>query len=469
MAILLFCRYIVEIVYYLYNKIYKVQLEVHFIMGTGVTKRYIFNSAEKSDINTLLADDIPNIMDVELRIAIRNKTESYSLDKDEILKTVTKMIGYNFDIDKYNRDNFGERSISVKDRDHPDIKELNGWCTSKLARGLGSNFKKYKWFFYGSENLQKYWCDPNADLDDIMTVLFLYICLLMEPYMSVRCKEYFDYLEMNKRRLTFNLVVSMYNALAYNPHTASYGFDAQVIGPVQMSLTTEEREAERKRKIEEKERAERERRKKAEEDEKRYREYKERERQRIEEEKRQKDEEKRKKDRELAKIAKKLKYSNIKEFIDECITDAMDDINWKNRVYMSTEKDIKNAIQNCAKENDASTIICVKYAVSRLDIKNPYSKGRYRMLRGFETDVHDFDENEILGRIAKAFTQKGMKDKCRIMILQFIHDLHLKFFDKNYRYKAYNKASKENDAKKLDEAKKKLDQYIASLNEDQFN
>lgn len=436
-------------------------------MGTGITKRYWFNSIEKSDLDTLLKNDYPNIMEVEMKVTIRNKTEDYCIDKDAIIMAVAKMINYTFNLDKFNRDNFGERFISVKDRNHPDIKELNGWCFSKIARALGVNFRKEKWYFYG-DKLQKYWCDRNANINDRNIALFLYICLLMEPYMSGKCKDYFDYIDMNRERITFNLVLSTYQALAYSPETATFMFDNHIIETIQRSITNDGLEAERKRQLDEKARIEEERRKKKEEDERRYREYKEAERQRIEDEKRKKEEEKRKKDRELAKIAKKLKYDNIRTFIDECITDAMNDINWKNRTYMSTEKDIKNAIQNCAKENDASTIICVKYAVSRLDIKNPSSKGRYRLLRGFETEVHDFDENEILGRIAKAFTQKGMKDKCRIMILQFIHDLHLKLFDKNYRYKAYKKTRDANAAKKLEEDKKKLDEYIASLNEDQL-
>ena len=411
-------------------------------MGTGITKRYWFNSIEKSDLDTLIKNDYPNIMDIEMKVVIRNKTEGYCLDKDEIIKAVAKMIGYTFNIDKFNRDNFGERLISVKDRNHPDIKELNGWCFSKIARALGVNFRRERWYFYG-DKLQKYWCNRNVNLNDKTIMLFLYICLLMEPYMSGKCKEYFQ--------------------------TATFTFDSLIVGTIQTSITNDGLEAERKQKLDEKARIEEERRKKQEEDERRYREYKEAERQRIEDEKRKKEEEKRKKDRELEKIAKKLKYDNIRTFIDECITDAMNDINWKNRTYMSTEKDIKNAIQNCAKETDASTIICVKYAVSRLDIKNPASRGgRYRLLRGFETEVHDFDENEILGRIAKAFTQKGMKDKCRIMILQFIHDLHLKFFTKNHCYNSYKKTCEESAAKKLEEDKKKLDQYIASLNEDQL-
>lgn len=445
-------------------------------MGTGITKRYLFNSIERSDLDTLIKNDHPNIMDIEMKVIIRNKTDDYRLDKDQIIASVAKMIGYTFNIDKFNRDNFGERLISVKDRNHPDIKELNGWCFSKIARALGVNFRREKWYFYG-DKLLKYWCNRNVNLNDKTTMLFLYICLLMEPYMSGKCKEYFDYLDMNRDRLTFNLVLSTYQALAYDPETATFTFDSLIVGTIQTSITNDGLEAERRRQLDEKarieeenrkkrEEIEEERRKKQEEDERRYREYREQERERIEEERRKK-EEKRKKDKELEKIAKKLKYDNIRTFIDECITDALNDINWKNRTYMSTEKDIKNAIQNCAKETDASTIICVKYAVSRLDIKNPASRGgRYRLLRGFETEVHDFDENEILGRIAKVFTQKGIKDKCRIMILQFIHDLHLKFFSKNHCYNAYKKTCEENAAKKLEEDKKKLDQYIASLNED---
>lgn len=279
-------------------------------MGTGITKRYWFNSIEKSDLDTLIKNDYPNIMDIEMKVVIRNKTDDYTLDKDEIIKSVAKMIGYTFNIDKFNRDNFGERLISVKDRNHPDIKELNGWCFSKIARALGVNFRREKWYFYG-DKLQKYWCNRNVNLNDKTTMLFLYICLLMEPYMSGKCKEYFDYLDMNRDRLTFNLVLSTYQALAYDPQTATFTFDSLIVGTIQTSITNDGLEAERKQKLDEKARIEEERRKKQEEDERRYREYKEAERQRIEDEKRKKEEEKRKKDRELEKIAKKLKRLHI--------------------------------------------------------------------------------------------------------------------------------------------------------------